>query len=128
MRLVATEYLSLDGAFEDASFPAGVGVNDRYLGWGVGFPDFDLDGWPDLLIVNGHVYPEADRAGARYSYEQRKLLYRNLGNGRFEDVSPRAGSGPVESDRGPDRLPSAGGERAQPQLKLGHPVEHFISK
>jgi len=81
------------GAFEDASLPAGLGVNDRYLGWGVGFPDFDLDGWPDLLIVNGHVYPEADRAGGRYAYEQRKLLYRNLGNGRFEDVSLRAGPG-----------------------------------
>jgi hypothetical protein len=81
------------GAFEDASLQAGLVVNDRYLGWGVGFPDFDLDGWPDLLIVNGHVYPEADRAGARYAYEQRKLLYRNLGNGRFEDVSLRAGPG-----------------------------------
>ena len=82
-----------DGAFEDTSLPAGLGVNDRYLGWGVGFPDFDLDGWPDLLIVNGHVYPEADRAVARYTYEQRKVLYRNLGNGRFEDVSLRAGPG-----------------------------------
>ena len=82
-----------DGAFEDASLPAGLGVNDRYLGWGVGFPDFDLDGWPDLLVVNGHVYPEADHAGARYAYEQRKVLYRNLGHGRFEDVSLRAGPG-----------------------------------
>ena len=87
-------YRNLGGrAFEDASVSAGLGVNDRYLGWGVGFLDFDLDGWPDLLIVNGHVYPEADRAGARYAYEQRKVLYRNLGNGRFEDVSLRAGPG-----------------------------------
>jgi len=87
-------YRNLGGnAFEDATFPAGLGVNDRYLGWGVGFADFDLDGWPDLLIVNGHVYPEADRAGARYAYAQRKLLYHNLGNGRFEDVSLRAGPG-----------------------------------
>ena len=53
--------------------------------------DFDLDGWPDLLTVNGHVYPEADRAGARYAYAQPKLLYRNLGGGRFEDVSLQAG-------------------------------------
>jgi hypothetical protein len=73
------------------SIDAGLGVNTRYLGWGVGFPDFDLDGWPDLLTVNGHVYPEADRAGARYAYEQPKVLYRNLGSGRFEDVSARAG-------------------------------------
>jgi enediyne biosynthesis protein E4 len=82
-----------DGAFEEVSAPAGLGVNDRYLGWGIGFPDIDLDGWPDLLTVNGHVYPEADRAGGRYAYAQRKLLYRNLGGGRFEDVSARGGEG-----------------------------------
>jgi hypothetical protein len=82
-----------DGTFEDVSAQAGLAVNDRYLGWGVGFPDLDLDGWPDLLMVNGHVYPEADRAGARYAYEQAKLVYRNLGNGRFEDVSSRSGPG-----------------------------------
>ena len=82
-----------DGAFEESSAQAGLGANNQYLGWGVGFLDFDLDGWPDLLTVNGHVYPEADRAGARYAYEQRKLLYRNLGDGRFEDVSLQAGPG-----------------------------------
>jgi hypothetical protein len=81
-----------DGTFEESSVHAGLGASNQYLGWGVGFPDFDLDGWPDLLTVNGHVYPEADRAGARYAYEQRKVLYRNLANGRFEDVSARAGS------------------------------------
>ncbi|PYR03816.1 MAG: hypothetical protein DMG00_25295, partial [Acidobacteria bacterium] len=47
----------------------------------------------DIFIVNGHVYPEADRIGGRYGYEQPKVLYRNLGNGRFEDVSKRAGPG-----------------------------------
>jgi hypothetical protein len=80
-----------DGSFEEMSVHAGLGANNRYLGWGVGFPDFDLDGWPDLLTVNGHVYPEADRAGERYAYKQRKLLYRNRGDGRFEDVSLRGG-------------------------------------
>jgi hypothetical protein len=82
-----------DGSFEEVAVRAGLGVNNTYLGWGVGFPDFDLDGWPDLLTVNGHVYPEADRAGGRYTYAQRKLLYRNLGHGRFEDVSGRSGDG-----------------------------------
>jgi len=81
------------GAFDDATVAGGLGVNSRYLGWGTGFIDFDLDSWPDIFIVNGHVYPEADRIGGRYSYDQQKLLYRNLGNGRFEDVSMRAGSG-----------------------------------
>ena len=66
------------GTFEDATRAAGLGSNTRYLGWGTGFIDFDLDSWPDILIVNGHVYPEADRVGGRYSYEQPKLLYRNL--------------------------------------------------
>jgi hypothetical protein len=81
------------GTFDDATVAGGLGVNTRYLGWGTGFVDFDLDSWPDIFIVNGHVYPEADRIGARYSYDQQKLLYRNLGNGRFEDVSSRAGPG-----------------------------------
>jgi enediyne biosynthesis protein E4 len=81
------------GTFDDVTVTGGLGVNNRYLGWGTGFVDFDLDSWPDIFIVNGHVYPEADRIGGRYSYDQQKLLYRNLGNGRFEDVSMRAGSG-----------------------------------
>jgi hypothetical protein len=90
----ASLYRNLKGeGFEDATTPGGLRVNDRYLGWGVGFLDFDRDTWPDLMMVNGHVYPEAERMGPRYAYEQPKLLYRNLGNGRFEDVSPRAGPG-----------------------------------
>jgi enediyne biosynthesis protein E4 len=80
------------GLFDDATRAGGLGLNTRYLGWGTGFFDADLDSWPDILIVNGHVYPEADRLGGNYSYEQSKLLYRNLGNGRFEDVSTRAGA------------------------------------
>ena len=81
------------GTFDDETVAGGLAVNTRYLGWGTGFLDFDLDTWPDIFIVNGHVYPEADRIGGHYSYEQPKLLYRNLGNGRFEDVSMRAGPG-----------------------------------
>ena len=79
------------GLFDDTTRAGGLGVNTRYLGWGTGFLDVDLDSWPDILIVNGHVYPEADRLGGQYSYAQSTLLYRNLGNGRFEDVSMRAG-------------------------------------
>ena len=84
-----------DGTFDDTTVAGGLGTNTRYLGWGTGFIDVDLDSWPDIFIVNGHVYPEADRIGGRYSYQQPKLLYRNLGNGRFEDVSVRAGAGVV---------------------------------
>ena len=85
-----------DGTFDDATVAGGLGANTRYLGWGTGFVDVDLDGWPDIFIVNGHVYPEADRVGGRYSYQQPKLLYRNVGNGHFEDVSAHAGTGVLE--------------------------------
>jgi hypothetical protein len=82
-----------DGTFEDATLAAGLGANTRFLGWGIGFLDVDHDGWPDLFAVNGHVYPQADQVGGRYSYRQRKVFYRNGGAGRFVDVSERAGPG-----------------------------------
>ena len=87
-------YHNLGGAnFEDATFPAGLGKHTQYLGWGCGFFDFDNDGWPDILLCNGHVYPEVEQLTTEAGYPQRKLLYRNLRNGHFEDVSPNAGSG-----------------------------------
>jgi len=87
-------YHNLGGAtFEDATFPAGLGKHTRYLGWGCGFFDFDNDGWPDILICNGHVYPEVEQLRTEAGYEQRKLLYRNLRNGKFEDISESAGPG-----------------------------------
>jgi hypothetical protein len=79
--------------FEDATFPAGLGKHTQYLGWGCGFVDFDNDGWPDILLCNGHVYPEVEQLTTEAGYAQRKLLYRNLRNGRFEDVSLSAGPG-----------------------------------
>jgi hypothetical protein len=79
------------GAFEDASLKVGLGVNRKYLGFGVGFLDFDNDGWKDLFIANGHVYSQIATRQLHITYKQPKLLYRNLGNGRFEDVSATAG-------------------------------------
>jgi len=79
--------------FEDATFTGGLGVHTQFLGWGCGFFDFDNDGWPDILICNGHVYPEVEQLKTEAGYAQRKLLYRNLRNGRFEDVSFKAGPG-----------------------------------
>jgi len=81
------------GNFEDATFTAGLGAHTQFLGWGCGFLDFDNDGWPDILICNGHVYPEVEQLKTEAGYEQRKLLYRNLRNGHFADVSLNAGSG-----------------------------------
>lgn len=79
------------GLCEDRTFTAGIGLNTRWLGWGVAFVDLDNDGWLDLFLVNGHVYPEVDRIRTEAAYRQRKVVYRNLGNGRFEDVSLRLG-------------------------------------
>ncbi len=81
--------------FEDATFQSGLGRNTRFLGWGAGFFDFDNDGWPDILTTNGHVYPEVGDEGDS-GYRQRKVLYRNLGNRRFDDVSLAAGPGILE--------------------------------
>ncbi len=89
-----TLYHNVGGSlFEDATFPAGLGRHTQFLGWGCGFFDFDSDGWPDILICNGHVYPEVEQLRTEAGYAQRKLLYRNLRNGRFEDVSQVAGTG-----------------------------------
>jgi hypothetical protein len=81
------------GNFEDATFPAGLGKHTQYLGWGCGFFDMDNDGWPDILICNGHVYPEVEQLRTEAGYPQQKILYRNLRNGHFEDVSSQGGSG-----------------------------------
>ncbi len=81
------------GAFEDTTFEAGLGLNTKYLGWGCGFFDMDNDGWPDILVCNGHVYPEVEQLKTEAGYPQRKLLYQNLRNGRFEDVSLQGGPG-----------------------------------
>jgi hypothetical protein len=87
-------YHNLGGAnFEDTTFRAGLGAHTQFLGWGCGFFDFDNDGWADILICNGHVYPEVEQLQTEAGYRQRKLLYRNLRNGRFEDVSLQAGPG-----------------------------------
>ncbi len=85
-----------DGTFEDHTYPAGLGVNTRLLGWGVGFFDMDNDGWLDLLMSNGHVYPEVDGTKAAVTYAEHKYLYRNLRNGRFEEVTDKGGPGILE--------------------------------
>jgi hypothetical protein len=79
-----------DGFCEDRTFQAGLGLNTRWLGWGAGFADFDNDGWLDVLLTNGHVYPEVRQLPSDSGYEQRKVVYRNV-QGSFEDVSERLG-------------------------------------
>ena len=87
-------YHNTGGAnFEDRTFAAGLGAHTQYLGWGCGFFDFDNDGWADILICNGHVYPEVEQLKTEAGYAQHKLLYRNMRNGRFEEVTDLAGPG-----------------------------------
>src|SRR5207344_3437940 len=68
-------------------------VSIPFVGWGAAFLDYDNDGLLDLVVVNGHVYPQLDQArlGASAGYRQRKLLYRNRGDGTFDDVSREFG-------------------------------------
>ena len=82
-----------DGTFDDVTFPAGLGLYTKYLGWGTMFVDVDNDGWPDLLLVNGHVYPEVDKEHLGSDYQEPRILYHNKGDGTFEDISASAGPG-----------------------------------
>ncbi|HKD10151.1 MAG TPA: CRTAC1 family protein [Bryobacteraceae bacterium] len=95
-------YKNQDGKFfDDVSEPAGLGRN-QLLGWGIAFLDVDEDGWPDLIMANGHVYPEIDRSRIGETYRQKTLLYRNLANGRFADITASAGPAftPLRPSRG----------------------------
>src|SRR5262249_30121598 len=80
-----------DGTFTDATYSSGLGLHTQYLGWGTMFIDFDNDGWPDLLLANGHVYPEVDKYKLGSDYQEPRILYKNSGKGTFEDVSNAAG-------------------------------------
>jgi hypothetical protein len=86
-----------DGHFADrSSGVAGIAVPTYSLvKWGTKFLDYDNDGWKDVIVANGHVYPYLRRTGAGggETYDQRRLLFRNLGNGKFADVSGEAGPG-----------------------------------
>ncbi len=76
--------------FTDLSREAGLKAR-QYLGWGVAFVDVDDDGWRDLIVANGHVYPEVEGKQLADTYLQPTVLYHNLGNGKFKDVTDEAG-------------------------------------
>ncbi len=82
-----------DGTFSDATVEAGLSKNTQFLGWGTLFVDVDDDGWPDLFMTNGHVYPELDGKGLNSTFRERKLLYWNERNGKFRDISLQSGPG-----------------------------------
>ena len=78
------------GFFDDASRSAGFDIT-RYVEWGAGLVDFDNDGWRDVLIVTGSVYPEVEKIFKEYPHRGPRLLYQNLRNGRFRDVTQLMG-------------------------------------
>lgn len=90
------------GQFNEVTLKAGLAVETRYVSWGAGMPDLDNDGLPDIFIVTGNVYPDTEHALPAYPYRTPPLLYRNLGNGRFEQLMEEAGPALAErhSSRG----------------------------
>jgi len=80
------------GFFEDSSREAGFD-HTRYVQWGTGLADLDNDGWPDIFTVTGNVYPEVEKYFKDYPHRSTRLVYRNLGNGRFKDVTAQCGPG-----------------------------------
>ncbi len=81
------------GNFEDVTNSAGLGVETRYISWGAGIFDFDNDGYPDLFWVTGSVYPEVEATLPNYPFKSPRILFRNLRNGKFEELLDQAGPG-----------------------------------
>jgi hypothetical protein len=79
--------------FADATIDTGLAVNTRFLGWGTAAIDIDNDGWKDLILANGHVYPEVDKGHTGEKFKQGRLLYWNRSDGQFFDLSAQAGPG-----------------------------------
>jgi hypothetical protein len=90
------------GDFEDVTRESGLAVDNRFVCWGTGLEDFDNDGWPDISVATGHIYPELERRYPDSPYKSPLLLYRNLGHGHFEELFDEAGSAILEphSSRG----------------------------
>ena len=127
------------GLCEDRTFAAGFGLNTRWLGWGAAFVDLDNDGWLDLLLTNGHVYPEVRQVKSEAGYEQPKVVYRNLGNGRFEDVTAPVGPpltipkaargaafGDIDNDGWIDVAIANVNDRPDLYRVTGEPTQHWL--
>jgi len=81
------------GLYEDVAMPAGLGAQNRNVEWGAGMPDLDNDGRPDLMYVTGNVYPEVEAILKQYPHRGPRIVFRNVDDTRFEDVTERSGPG-----------------------------------
>jgi hypothetical protein len=90
------------GLFEDETRASGLAVDNRFVCWGTGFEDFDNDGWQDITVATGHIYPDFERRFPDSPYKSPLLLFRNLGHGHFEELFDEAGTAILEphSSRG----------------------------
>jgi hypothetical protein len=84
------------GNFEDVTNSVGLGVETRFISWGAGMFDLDNDGNPDLFWVTGSVYPEIEKILPNYPFKSQRILFRNLGNGKFEELTDQAGPAILE--------------------------------
>lgn len=80
-------------SFNDVYLQAGLGFRTHQVGWGVAFLDLDNDGWQDVFMVNGHVYPNVDSLHRESHYKEEKTVYYNLKDGTFADITDRTGTG-----------------------------------
>jgi enediyne biosynthesis protein E4 len=85
------------GSFDDVTRTAHVAVETRYVCWGAGIVDLDNDGYPDLFMVTGNVYPEVERKLPQYANKTPRAVFRNLGNRTFEELGAEAGPGVAEA-------------------------------
>jgi hypothetical protein len=81
------------GNFEDVTRAAKIGVETRFICWGAGIVDLDNDGWPDLFFTTGNVYPQLEKTLPQYPSKSPRIVFRNLGNGTFEELIDEAGPG-----------------------------------
>ena len=81
------------GNFDDVTRATRIGVETRYVGWGAAMTDLDNDGHPDLFMVTGNVYPDVERRLPKYPHKTPRVVFRNLGNGTFEELQEQAGPG-----------------------------------
>jgi hypothetical protein len=88
--------------FTDVTRVSGLGIESSYTCWGAGIVDLDNDGYPDIFIVAGSVYPEVEKSLPRYPNRDPRILFRNLGDGTFEELGGEAGPAILEphSSRG----------------------------